>query len=156
MNLRNLSSAKLFAGLALTLATVVPALYAQSTARTFGTVITLGGTPSDIVLDEPRRLLYLVNSAANRVDLFSTATNAVVANIPVGTAPLAAAMSMDGAYLYVTNGASSSVSVIDLQTRFVIQSITVPAAPQGVEVGVDGRARHHSRHCRWCEYPADL
>ncbi len=140
LNLRNLNSAKVFAGFALMLATVVPALHAQSTARTFGTVVTLGGTPSDIVLDEPRRLLYLVNSAANRVDLFSTATNAVIANIPVGTAPLAAAMSMDGAYLYVTNGASSSVSVIDLQTRFVIQSITVPAAPQGVEVGVDGRA----------------
>jgi YVTN family beta-propeller protein len=115
-------------------------LQAQNSAATFGKVITLGGTPSDVVLDESRHLLYLVNTAANRIDLFSTGTNSVVGNIPVGTGPLAAAMSMDNALLYVTNGGSLNVSVIDLNARFVTQTVTVPAAPQGIEVGADGTA----------------
>ena len=141
LNLRNFSRTVAVAGATLALmAGSASVLRAQNTAATFGKVITLGGTPSDIVLDEPRKLLYLVNSAANRVDLFSTGTNSVIGSITVGTAPLAAAMSPDGAYLYVTNGASLSLSVIDLQTKFVIQTVTVPAAPQGVEVGADGRA----------------
>src|SRR5579863_1590682 len=84
------------------------------TSATFGQVIKLGATPSDIVLDESRHQLYLVNTAANRVDIFSTATNSVTGNIPVGQGPLAAAMTRDNNYLYVTNGTSTSVSVIDL------------------------------------------
>ncbi|MES1257688.1 MAG: hypothetical protein ABUS51_04630 [Acidobacteriota bacterium] len=120
--------------------TFAAGLRAQNLAATFGRVVTLGGTPSDVVLDESRHLLYLVNTAANRVDLFSTSTNSVIGNITVGTGPLAAAMSMDNAYLYVTNGGSLNVSVIDLNGRFVARSFTVPAAPQGVEVGADGTA----------------
>ena len=116
-------------------------LRAQSVAATFGTVVSLGGTPSDAVLDESRQLIYLVNQPGNRIDLFSTSTNAVIGNIPVGSGPLAAAMSMDNAYLYVTNGGDSTVSVVDLNARRVSQTVTgLPAAPQGVEVGADGTA----------------
>ena len=115
-------------------------LSAQTTAATFGKVITLGGTPSDGVLDESRRLIYLVNQQANRVDLFSTSTNSVIGSIPVGNGPLAAALSPDNSLLYVTNGASATVSVIDLAGQTVIQTVSTPAQPQGVEVGADGRA----------------
>jgi hypothetical protein len=34
-------------------------------------VVRLGYTPSDIVLDESRERLYLVNTNANRVDIYS-------------------------------------------------------------------------------------
>lgn len=114
---------------------------AQTTAATFGDVVKLGGTPSDIVLDESRGRLYLVNSAANRVDVYSYADNALIGAIPVGQAPLAAAMSMDSAYLYVTNNSSSSLSVVDLGIGIgnVSQTVTLPGRPEGVEVGVDGR-----------------
>ena len=120
-------------------------LQAQTTTSgaTFGTVVPIpGGTPSDIVLDQSRSLLYLVNTANNRVDILSTATNSITGNIPVGTGPLAAAMSMDNAWLYVTNGSTTapSLSVINLATQMVTQTVTLPAAPQGVEVGSDGRA----------------
>src|SRR5438309_8108908 len=113
-----LSAARPLAALLLPLFACVTGLHAQNTAATFGKVITLGGTPADVVLDESRHLLYLVNTAANRIDLFSTGTNTVVGNIPVGTGPLAAAISMDKALLYVTNGGSLNVSVIDLNARF--------------------------------------
>ena len=125
---------------------VAPTLRAQSTAPTFGQIIALGVTPSDIVLDQSRSKAYLVNTAANRIDILSTSTNLVIGNVPVGTAPLSAAMSMDNAYLYVTNSGTStapstwSVSVIDLTAVAVVQTIAISAQPQGVEVGADGRA----------------
>ncbi len=115
-------------------------VFAQTTGATFGTVISLGATPSDMVLDESRGKIYLVNTAASRVDILSTSGNAVVGNFAVGTSPLSAAMSMDNAYLYVTNGGSLSLSVIDLTQGKVVKTVTLPAAPQGVEVGADGLA----------------
>jgi YVTN family beta-propeller protein len=114
-----------------------------TTAATFGTVIALGGTPSDVVMDESRQQLYLVNSAKNRVDIFNMTTNTLVQSIGVGVAPLAAALSMDNAYLYVTNSKSSTLSVISLAGLggpVVTQTVTLPAVPEGVAVGADGRA----------------
>jgi YVTN family beta-propeller protein len=110
------------------------------TAATFGQVVKLGGTPSDLVLDEARHRLYLVNQSSNRIDVMDTAANAVINSISVGQGPVAAAMSMDAAYLYVTNATSSSLSVIDLSADSVVQTLSMPATPQGVEVGSDGRA----------------
>ena len=129
--------------IALTLAVAVLAhlpLGAQSTGSTFGEVISLGGTPSDILLDELRGRLYLVNDKTNRIDVYGLAEKKLLAPIQVGTLPLAAAMSPDSAFLYVTNNGSSSMSVVDLGTNSVLQTVTLPARPEGVEVGIDGRA----------------
>jgi DNA-binding beta-propeller fold protein YncE len=116
-------------------------LAAQTTA-TFGDVIQLGGTPSDIVLDESRARLYLVNSPANRVDIYDYAGQTLLGSINVGQLPLSAAMSMDNAYLYVSNHDDSTLSVIGLNGAgfgSVISTVSLPAKPQGVEVGFDGR-----------------
>jgi len=45
---------------------LLPAALAQTGGATFGDVVRLGGTPSDVVLDETRGRLYLVQQAANR------------------------------------------------------------------------------------------
>ncbi|HLJ78288.1 MAG TPA: hypothetical protein VKT75_12780, partial [Acidobacteriaceae bacterium] len=112
----------------------------QSTSATFGNVIPLqGGTPSDVVLDEQRHLLYLVNNKTNNVDILDYTSSTIVGHIAVGKMPLAAAMSMDSNWLYVTNSLSSTLSVIDLSQNRVVQTVLLPSAPQGVEVGVDGR-----------------
>ncbi|PWT99661.1 MAG: hypothetical protein C5B51_26650 [Terriglobia bacterium] len=105
-------------------------------------MIPLGGTPSDIVLDESRQRLYLVNSPGNRVDVYDYAAQAVIGSIGVGQAPLAAALSIDNAFLYVTNHDSSSLSVVSLTGPTlgdVINTVALPAKPEGVEVGADGR-----------------
>src|SRR5437763_1241763 len=86
----------------------------QTTGATFGDVIKLGGTPSDIVLDESRSRLYLVNSNTGNVDIYDYANKVLATSIRVGSTPVAAATSMDGSKLYVSNNASSSLSVIDL------------------------------------------
>ncbi len=118
------------------------ALHAQTTqqASTFGQIINLGYTPSDVVLDESRGFLYVVNSNSNRVDIVNTGTEKMTQSILVGKAPLAAAMSPDNSTLYVTNSGSSTVSIIDLKFDSVTQTVALPAAPQGVAVGGDGRA----------------
>lgn len=120
----------------------IGAASAQTTGATFGTVIRLGGTPSDVVLDESRGRLYLVNANANRVDVYSYLQNQMLGSIGVGRQPLAAAMSMDNAWLYVTNNATSTLTVIDLSIGIgtISQTVSLPAKPEGVEVGADGRA----------------
>jgi DNA-binding beta-propeller fold protein YncE len=113
----------------------------QTTGATFGDVIALaGGTPSDVVLDESRHVLYLVNNTTNLVYVLDYTSNQIVGNISVGAGPLAGAMSMDSRWLYVTSSGTSSLNVIDLNVERVSQTVVLPSAPQGVEVGSDGRA----------------
>src|SRR5581483_7937267 len=112
---------------------------AQSTGATFGDVIRLSGTPSDIVLDEARGRLYLVNQSGNRVDIYDYLGGQLAGSIPVGTSPVAAAMSMDGQYLYVSNNSSASLTSINLNSSSVDQTVSLTANPEGVEVGADGR-----------------
>ncbi len=135
-------------GLVWTVLAVVTALSpwrvgrAQTTSgATFGDVIQLSsGTPSDIVLDESRHLLYLVSNTTNQVYILDYSNgNQVIGSITVGANPLAGAMSMDSKYLYVTSANTSSLNMIDLSARRVIQTVVLPSAPQGVEVGADGR-----------------
>ena len=118
------------------------ALHAQTTqqASTFGQIINLGYTPSDVVLDESRGMLYVVNTNSNRVDIVNATSQKVVQSILVGKSPLAAAISPDNSTLYVTNSGSSTVSIIDLKFPAVSSTVALPAAPQGVAVGGDGRA----------------
>lgn len=131
-----------FIGLTLVLGSLTASLRAQTTqqAATFGQIINLGYSPSDMVLDESRGLLYLVNTNSNRIDVVSTSTQKVVRSISVGTTPLAAAKSPDNSTLYVTNSGVSTVSIIDLNQSAVTQTVAMPAKPQGVAVGGDGRA----------------
>ena len=104
---------------------------------TFGDVVRLGTTPSDVVLDESRQRLYLVNASANAVQVWDYNQQTLLGSITVGTRPLAAAMSMDNSLLYVTNHDSSTLSVISLSAGIgaVINTVSLPAQPEGVAVG---------------------
>jgi YVTN family beta-propeller protein len=113
--------------------------YAQLTGPSFGEVITMGATPSDVVLDEQRGRLYLVNSAANRIQIYNYRSKSMEQSITVGNYPLSAALSMDGAFLYVTNTQNSGLSVINLEADTVVETISLPARPEGVAAGIDGR-----------------
>jgi DNA-binding beta-propeller fold protein YncE len=112
---------------------------AQTTA-TFGDVISLGTQPSDLVLDESRQRLYIVNTSANRVDIWDYSAQQIIGSIPVGQNPLACAISMDNTTLYVTNHDDSTLAIIDLTSSALSPNfVSLPSKPQGVEVGADGR-----------------
>ncbi len=118
-------------------------LWAQTSA-TFGEVIALGGIPSDIVLDQSRQRLYLVDTANNQVDIFDYAGKTVIGMIPVGNRPLGAAISADSGFLYVANHDDSTLTVIGLNGGLgslgsVAATVSLPAPPQGVETELSGR-----------------
>jgi hypothetical protein len=120
---------------------LTPGLRAQTTA-TFGQVIALGEIPSDLVLDESRQRLYLVNTSGNRIDIYDYSGQSVIGSIAVGNRPLGAAISADNNYLYVANHDDSTLSVITLGSGSygaVTNLISLPADPQGVETELSGR-----------------
>src|SRR5579872_4388169 len=143
------SSGLVLTVLALAFATPRLGFSQQTTAATFGNVIQLpGGTPADVVLDEGRQRLYLINNSTSIVSILDYTTGTIVGTIGVGKSPVAGAISMDGAFLYVTSGATPTqtasgsplLNVIDLSRGQVVESVILPSIPQGVEVGNDGRA----------------
>ena len=59
----------------------------QTVGATFGDVVRLSGTPSDIVLDESRSRLYLVNANTGQVDIYNYANKNLAGSIRVGSTP---------------------------------------------------------------------
>ena len=108
-------------------------------AATFGTRVPVPGGPIDLVLDERRNQLYLVDFNTNSVQVYSIPGRRFLPSIRVGSQPVSGALSNDGKFLYVTNFGSSTLSVADLDQGAVVQTITLRAQPEGVVVGGDGR-----------------
>ncbi|MBI1790873.1 MAG: PD40 domain-containing protein, partial [Acidobacteria bacterium] len=125
-----------------TLRTLLAGLWlaGASFAATFGSVVPLVGGASDLVWDEPRGRLYLVNLNSNRVDVYAVARRTFLNAIRTDARPVSAAMSRNGKFLYVTCFDQSSLNVIDLDTSTVVRRINLPAKPEGVAAGADGRA----------------
>ncbi|MFN0169008.1 MAG: hypothetical protein ACKV22_21490 [Bryobacteraceae bacterium] len=108
-------------------------------SATLGTVVTLVGGASDLVLDEARGRLYLVNSAANRLEVYSTTQRRFLTPLRTDGRPLSAALSADGKFLYVSSYDQSSLNVVDLDQLAITRRLSLPARPEAVAVGNDGR-----------------
>ena len=80
----------------------------------------------DIVLDEPRGLVYMTNSGFNRIEVFDTVQQRFVNPIPVGQMPHQMAMGLDGNTLYVGNTGGESISIVDLNQQRVVDSVVFP------------------------------
>ncbi len=74
------------------------------------------------------------------VTVFSTATNAMTAKIPVGQLAYAIAFTPDGTQAFVANDLSGTVSVIDVSTAKVANTIAVGHQPWSVQVTPDGKS----------------
>jgi YVTN family beta-propeller protein len=73
--------------------------------------------------------------AGNVVSVIDTATNTVVATVPVGTRPAGIAITPDGKHVYVANNGSNSVSVIETASNIAVGNpITVGRNPGGVGI----------------------
>lgn len=81
---------------------------------------------------------YVVNQSSNSVSVINTATNTVVATVPVGSNPFAVAIAPDGTMAYVTNNNDSTVSVINTATNTVVATVPVGGPPLGVAVTPNG------------------
>jgi uncharacterized protein (TIGR03437 family) len=115
-----------------------------TSAATFGTVVIsqAAASYSDILLDEPRQRLYLVNSSANRIEVWSTQSRQFLASINTGSnsGPDAIALSPNNNTLYASAYLGSALKVIDLtKTVPTVNNVNLGVAPEGVAVGKDGR-----------------
>jgi YVTN family beta-propeller protein len=75
---------------------------------------------------------YITNQSSNTVSVIDTATDTVIATIPVGISPFGVAVSPDGSKVYVTNISSNTVSIIDTATNTVSATITVGPPPPAI------------------------
>src|SRR2546430_10543667 len=73
---------------------------------------------------EAQALAYVPTHKSNSVSVVNTATNTVVATVPVGIQPLAVAITPDGSFAYVTNYWSKIVSVIISAISNVANTVT--------------------------------
>ena len=76
----------------------------------------------------------LQNELSNTISVINTATNAVIATIPVGIRPRIIVFTLDGTRAYVTNQNSNTVSVINTATNAVINTINVGTEPVGIDI----------------------
>jgi uncharacterized protein (TIGR03437 family) len=72
-------------------------------AASLGTVIPIGGTASDVVLDESRGYLYIADFGSNTIDFLSLSDLQIHTSLNVAAQPGSLAMSPDGSYLVVTH-----------------------------------------------------
>src|SRR5215469_881901 len=79
-----------------------------------------------------------VTSDANDVSVINTATNTVVATVPVGATPFGVAITPNGAFAYVANFNFDDVSVINTATNTVVATVTGLNEPNGVAITPDG------------------
>jgi len=121
-------------------ATALFLLAAVSFCATFGTVVPLVGGAADLVLDEARGRLYLVNTSQSRIEIYSIAQKKFLAPISTEATPLSAALSRDHKYLYVTAFDASALDIIDLDALVTATRVSLPAKPEGVAVGADSKA----------------
>ena len=103
-----------------------------------GTALTVGQA-----LAQEGLLLYVPNSTANSVSVFSTnadgSLTAVTTLAGIGTTPNVAAVRGDQAFAYVTSSASSQLRVIDTSTNTVVQTVAAGLnGTYGVAVSPDG------------------
>lgn len=92
-----------FRGLLVFALATLPGAALAGAAPVFGSVVAVGGSASDIALDESRGSLYIANFGAHIIQVMSTASNTIQSSLNVLPWPGALALSSDGQYLLVAH-----------------------------------------------------
>lgn len=89
--------------------------------------IPVGDSPSDLLYQPGRNLLYCANRLANSITVIDCATDTAVAQIQVGSSPVALVFDRLRAKLYCANRNSGSVTVVDGDNHRVLKTVAVPS-----------------------------
>jgi DNA-binding beta-propeller fold protein YncE len=111
----------------LSLAAFIP-LPAEAASPVFGSVVAIGGSASDIALDESRGLLYIANFGGNTIQVMSTANNSIASSMNVLPWPGAIALSPDAQYLLVAHFCNLSTTSSTSTSTSTSSSTTTPVA----------------------------
>ncbi|PYX60268.1 MAG: hypothetical protein DMG76_03360, partial [Acidobacteria bacterium] len=104
--------------------TVLATISLGTNQNPFGVAITPDGTRAYVTINFPNNVVAVID----------TATNTVLATIPVGVGPIGVAITPDGARAYVTNDDSNTVSVIDTATNTLVATVPVGVRPVAVAI----------------------
>jgi len=105
------------------------------------TDIPSGIAPQGVVISPDGTRVYVANADSYSVSVINTATNTLIATIPVGAlaSPAFMAFSPDGSRIYVASQTSPFVSVINTVTNSVISTFTTNGSvPSGILISPDG------------------
>jgi YVTN family beta-propeller protein len=133
----------------------------ETASNTVVETIPVGSAPSGVAVtpDETRSyedddgshqpLAYVTNGGDNTVSVIDTASNTVVATIPVGNTPTGVAITSDGTHAYVGNFFDDSVSVIETGSNTVVDTIPGLRLPTELAItpnGTQWNERNDRRH----------
>jgi YVTN family beta-propeller protein len=105
-----------------------------------GLALLCAGLPPAPAAAQVTSYAVVPNRADDNVSIIDTSTRMVVGTVPVtGDGPVAAVVSLDGAYAYVANTDSNTVSVIDLIARTELTAIPGFSSPARLALSPDGR-----------------
>jgi len=82
--------------------------------------------------------VYLTDLIHNSVLAINTATQALVATIPVGKAPYGLVVSLDGSRVYVANSDDGTISVINTTTNKVVATFVSQPYSAAIAISPDG------------------
>jgi len=104
--------------------------------------VPVGDNPSNIVVDERTRRVFVVNKGTNEGDIgtvsvLDAVTGRLVGTTTVGYMPTGVAIDTSHERIYVTNGNSGTVSVLDGRNGRLLGALRVPAGPGAVVVDDD-------------------
>ena len=122
-------------------------LAASGRAATFGRVIPIGGQSSDLVLDEPRGVLYVSNFTAKRIEVISLSDGTRRQPITVTAQPGSIDLSPDRRYIITGHygnfeaplSPDNGVTLIEVATG-IKRYYSLGAPVLGVGFGSDGKA----------------
>ena len=88
---------------------------------------------------------YVPNEGSGTLSVIDTASDRVVAEIPVGEKPRGTVVSNDGRTAYVSDQARNELVVVDLDERKRVGSVPLCESPEGLGLSADGRwMRRHA------------
>jgi YVTN family beta-propeller protein len=101
----------------------------QATAELKATIC-LGATADPVFawIYKDQSKVFVLDNAANLVDVVSASKYKVTNTIPVGLAPIKATQSTDGTYIYVVNSGDGTISIIDGQAETVANTVVIANA----------------------------
>ena len=116
-------------------------------SATFGKVVAIGGSSSDIALDTSRGLLYVADFTGSRIDVMNLKTLAVQTSINVAARPGAISISPDSQYLIVAqygnvtpaDPSANSITLLNLNTN-TRQTFTTGDTPLAVAFMANNQA----------------
>ena len=83
----------------------------------------------DIVFDQARQRLYIVNTGLNRIEVYDTQQQLFLRPIKVGQLPVSLALTPDGNALYVANSGGETISIVDADKLQTVGRINFPPIP---------------------------